>query len=926
MDRNTSVPDEHGEAATAWTHMAAAMHDTAAREGAALENDGGHGFETLGRPLLWRTFRGTSFVRDAVAVERDELAHQWRVIPKYDRLFQALLTILEGFDVVQSTGTRVVPPDPVRTGRLDAELARLDAAKRTWLAAYPDLATNLELLETCIAHLPGVLDGSVAATDVLFPEGSLHLVEGVYRGNRNSDYYNRLLACGIAATVADLTERRPKSEKIRILEIGAGTGGSSAFVLEALKPWSDRLVYWYTDISVKFLNHARTHFQPHYPFVEPQLFDVARAPDAGEIPPGTCDLAFATNVLHATPHIGRTLRHLAAMMTPGGIAMINEPTHIQHFGTLTFGLLDGWWLFEDGERRIPHSPLLDRDAWTRSLRENGFAEVACFGRGERSAVASLQHVITARYDGVPRPSAEPREAPTRVKTYGPFKPMNADLIQAQRAGAKLSDRKREYLAAFTEHYRGKNPTSRANAQKFRARYADQRAIAFFHPTLKELCFPLELDEAEGAALRDVDGNEYLDIAMDFGCNLFGHRAPFLVEAMRGRIANGLALGMRPPSAARAAELLCELTGHERAVFTQSGTEAVMTAVRLARHATGRHQIVIFANSYHGHADGVLAYGMIEDGRLLTKPISPAIPPGMVRDVVVLDYNTPASLAWIDRHRDSLAAVLVEPMQSRGLHQHPGPFLRELRRLTEAADVALIFDEMITGFRTHPGGAQAWFGVRADLCTYGKVLGGGIGQGAIGGRARYLDGIDGGTWRYGDDSFPAVERTFFAGTHSQNTLGMAAVEAVLSHLRQAGPELQHALNRTCAEMARRLNAFFIAEEVPMMVQYFASLFRFEPNGPLSPIDQSLFVYTLRDKGIMISEIGNNFLSTAHRPEDIDRLVAVVAEAVSDLRLGGFLPRRKPARAPILPEPPYRTDTAPKTGSPKWGALLAELDIP
>lgn len=499
------------------------------------------------------------------------------------------------------------------------------------------------------------------------------------------------------------------------------------------------------------------------------------------------------------------------------------------------------------------------------------------------------------------------------KSYGPFKPMNAALIESQKSGANLSQRKRAYLAAFTEHFCAKNAASKQHAQQHRAHYADQRAVAFFHPTLKELCFPLVMDRCEGAEIWDIDGNHYVDIAMDFGCNLFGHRAPFLVKAMEQQLQRGLALGMRPASSSQAAELLCRLTGHERAVFTQSGTEAVMTAIRLARHATGRKKIVIFANSYHGHSDGVLAYGMIEGQHLITKPIADAIPPGMVKEVVVLDYNAPASLDWIRNHRDQLAAVVSEPMQSRGLAQRPGAFLRELRRVTEAADVALIFDEMITGFRVHPGGSQAYFGVRADLCTYGKILGGGIGQGAVAGKKRFLDAVDGGFWQYGDESYPPAERTFFAGTHSQNALGMAAAEAVLRRLEQVGPALQETLNGVCADMAARINQFFQAEEVPMMVQYFGSLFRFEPNGPINPIDQSLFVYTLRDKGVMISEIGNNFLSTAHTPAHIDRIVATVADTIADLRQGGYLPRRKPARAPIIPDPPFTATTAPTDDS-------------
>jgi glutamate-1-semialdehyde aminotransferase len=380
-----------------------------------------------------------------------------------------------------------------------------------------------------------------------------------------------------------------------------------------------------------------------------------------------------------------------------------------------------------------------------------------------------------------------RQTPKTQASFGPFKPVSGDIIRTQ-SSTPLSDIKKGYLNAFIEHYCGKNSRSKAFARRYRPVYADQRAVSFFHIALKELCFPLVLSHAEGSRIWDIDGNEYIDIAMDFGPNMFGHQAPFLKNALIDQINKGLALSMRPEKSAMAAELLCELTGMERAVFTQSGTEAVMTAVRLARQVTGRKKIVIFTGSYHGHSDGVLAYSFRENGKNITKPIVSATPQGMVDDVVVLDYATTESLEAIRSMGRELAAVLVEPMQSRGLHQKPREFLRELRGITAENDTALIFDEMITGLRTAPGGAQELFDIKADIATYGKVLGGGIGLGAIAGKATYLDAIDGGVWDYGDSSFPETERTFFAGTHSQNTLAMTAAYAVLTFLKEQGPGL------------------------------------------------------------------------------------------------------------------------------------------
>lgn len=919
MQQSTTDSGVERARRAAWEQLQRALREAAQRELGGLAASG-PAFEGFARPPLWRALRDTRFFRDGSAAEGAELARQWNVQPSFQRLFQGSVAALQHVGLITRHGDRLTGPDAARRRELDAELSRYPDERSALLDAQPDLAAHITLLEACVARLLEVLRGEVSGTDVLFPNGALTLVEGIYRGNRVSDAFNRLLASAIAAAVGSLAAELPAGEPIRVLELGAGTGGSSAFVLEALSPWSGRVAYSYTDVSQKFLIHARRHFAPRYPFVVPQRFDLEHPP-SDELPLGSCELVFATNVLHATTNIRRTLTHIAALMAPGGALLINEPTHVQHFGTLTFGLLDGWWLYDDAERRLPHSPLLGLEAWYRELEATGYGAFASFGVGDGDA--SPQHVLAARHAGAARP-AEARSP--AAASFGPFRPLNARLILSQRVDAKLTDKKREYLDAFTAHFCGTHPTAKSRAQAYRATYADQRAIAFFHPTLKELCFPLELERAEGARVWDVDGNEYIDVAMDFGCNLLGHRPPAVVQAMKDQLRRGLALGLRSPAATRAAQRLCGLTGHERALFTQSGTEAVMTAVRLARHATRRQTLVIFSNSYHGHFDGVLAFGGLEEGRALSKPIAAAIPPGAVRDVVVLDYNAPESLDWIRRHASSLAAVLVEPMQSRRLGLRPGAFLRELRQLATSADVALIFDEMITGFRVHPGGAQAWFGVRADLCTYGKILGGGIGQGAVAGSARFLDAVDGGFWRFEDDSQPEAERTWIGGTHAQSALGMAAADAVLGHLEQAGPALQSRLNGATAELARRINEHFIAEEVPLMVLYFGSLFRFEPNGPLSPIDLNLLLYTLRDKGVMVSEIGNNFLSTAHEPAHVDRVVQSVATAVSDLRMGGYLPRRAPREEPPLPEPPYRSEPDRRARSPRFEALLASLPRP
>jgi glutamate-1-semialdehyde aminotransferase len=186
-------------------------------------------------------------------------------------------------------------------------------------------------------------------------------------------------------------------------------------------------------------------------------------------------------------------------------------------------------------------------------------------------------------------------------------------------------------------------------------------------------------------------------------------------------------------------------------------------MRLARTVTGRDKIVTFARDYHGNFDEVLVRGLGAPTGHRSLPLAPGIPARAVQDMIVLDYGSDEALAYIEQHARDIAAVLVEPVQSRRPEFQPVAFLRALRGLTAATGVLLIFDEVITGLRDGPQGAQGLFGVKADLATYGKVVGGGMPIGVVAGKAQYMDTFDGGVWCYGDDSFPEKGVTFFAGT-------------------------------------------------------------------------------------------------------------------------------------------------------------------
>ncbi|MFB6363476.1 amino acid adenylation domain-containing protein [Paenibacillus elgii] len=468
----------------------------------------------------------------------------------------------------------------------------------------------------------------------------------------------------------------------------------------------------------------------------------------------------------------------------------------------------------------------------------------------------------------------------------PFTPFKTIDVKARKS---LPFRQEQHLRDLIERYTARTRRTKEYTQQYRPVYANNRNVAGFRPVLKEMVYQIVAERAEGSKIWDLDGNEYIDLTMGFGVNLFGHNPDFIRESIEAGLQNGMCVGPMSNLAGQVAESICKMTGVERIALFNTGTEAVMVALRLARAATGRAKVVLFAGSYHGTFDGVLALGSAGADQEHSVPLAPGILQHMVDDVVVLNYGTEEALAYLRAHAHELAAVLVEPVQSRRPDFQPQAFLAEIRRITAQSGTAFIFDEVITGFRVHPGGAQAWFGIQADLVTYGKVIGGGMPIGIVGGKAAFIDGIDGGFWRFGDDSYPQQEqrRTFVAGTFCHHPLAMAAALAVLEKLEQSGGKLQDELNARTAALAAELNDYFAQGNVPMKVVHFGSLFRFVLKG-----DLELFFYHMLDKGVYIWEGRNCFLSTAHSEADIGRIVQAVKDSIRELRDGGFLPDLPP----------------------------------
>ncbi|HVT17774.1 MAG TPA: amino acid adenylation domain-containing protein [Thermoanaerobaculia bacterium] len=502
----------------------------------------------------------------------------------------------------------------------------------------------------------------------------------------------------------------------------------------------------------------------------------------------------------------------------------------------------------------------------------------------------------------PRPALESAAAASAPAAPAAAFPFGS---QAPAAPLRLTDRQRRHLEALIARHTARTRESKRRTELHRFQLADNRSSVGFRLAWKELVYPLIGERSAGSRLWDVDGNEYVDLTMGFGVNLFGHNPPFVRDALYAQLEKGVQVGPQSELAGEVASLICELTGMARVTFCNSGTEAVMTAMRLARAVTGRNLIAFFAGSYHGTFDGTLFNPPPEEGEdPRPVPRAPGVPPGMGSDVVVLDYATPRSLEILARRGAELAAVLVEPVQSRRPDLQPREYLHELRRLTERAGAALIFDETISGFRPHPAGAQGWFDVRADIATYGKVVGGGMPIGVVTGSSRFMDAIDGGTWRFGDRSAPESIKTFFAGTFCKHPLAMAASRAILRELKTAGPEFQRRLNRRTAELLAELEGVFARTGAPIRMVSFGSQFMFSFSAARF---SDLFFYELLDRGIYVWEGRTCFLSTAHTEADLRHLVRAVQESVIALQQGEFF--SVPASGPQTPA----LDRAPPAGA-------------
>ena len=393
--------------------------------------------------------------------------------------------------------------------------------------------------------------------------------------------------------------------------------------------------------------------------------------------------------------------------------------------------------------------------------------------------------------------------------------------------------------------------------------------------------PLFIDQGEGPYLIDADGNRYIDYVLSWGPLILGHAYPEVVSALKRAVERGTSYGAPTALETELAELVCQLVPSAELVrFVNSGTEATMSALRVARAYTGRDKIIKFSGCYHGHSDMLL----VKAGSgvaTLGLPDSPGVPKGAAQDTLIAAFNDLAGVeALFKANPDQIAAVILEPVAGNmGVVPPSEGFLAGLRRLTQAEGALLIFDEVMTGFRVALGGAQEYYDVTPDLTTLGKVIGGGLPVGAYTGPAEIMGVV------------APLGPMYQAGTLSGNPLAMTAGLETLKILRQPG--LFDGLVKQSEKLAAGVGAAAEAAGVPIYQTQAGTMFctYFSPNpitdwDSASQIDTARynqFFWAMLDEGVYLapSQYEAGFMSLVHSDEVVEQTIAAAGKAFANL---------------------------------------------
>jgi glutamate-1-semialdehyde 2,1-aminomutase len=391
--------------------------------------------------------------------------------------------------------------------------------------------------------------------------------------------------------------------------------------------------------------------------------------------------------------------------------------------------------------------------------------------------------------------------------------------------------------------------------------------------------PLFITRGAGSKLWDVDGNEYIDYIGSWGPHLFGHNPKFIKDALVSAFENGTSFGAPTPMEVEMAKIITELVPSiEMVRMVNSGTEATMSAIRAARGYTNKEKFIKFEGCYHGHADCFLIKA--GSGALtLGVPTSPGVTKGNAADTLIADYNDIVSVKkLVSANKGEIAAVIIEPIAGNmGVVKVKDAFIKELRTICDEEKIVLIFDEVMTGFRVAAGGAQEVLGIKSDLSTFGKIIGGGLPVGAFGGKKIIMEKIA--------PSGPVYQ----AGTLSGNPLAMAAGYAALKHIKD-NPNIYQGLEEKCAYLESgfkdNLNlvdkSYAINRVGSMMCMFFTEepVDDFEGAVKSDTVLYGKYFHEMLNRGIYLApaQFEALFISTAHSKEDLDNTIRVQRESL------------------------------------------------
>ena len=413
-------------------------------------------------------------------------------------------------------------------------------------------------------------------------------------------------------------------------------------------------------------------------------------------------------------------------------------------------------------------------------------------------------------------------------------------------------------------------------------------------------FPFFVREGKGSKVIDIDGNEIIDCAMGYGPLILGHAHPVVVDAIREAAGRGCQFGIPHEEEYRLAHLMAKtIPGLEKVSFCNSGSEAVYQAIRIVRTVTGRKKIAKFEGGYHGGTNEVLANfkfnkekgGSIESPN--TVPGSLGIPPEAQANTVILPYNHDAAFDIIEKNRKNLAVVLVEVIQGMGGNIiGKQDFIHKLRDVTRSLGIPLLVDDIIMGYRLNLGGGQSYYGIEADIATYGKIIGGGLPAGAVAGKDSIMEVIA----YTGDRATDVQSKAFYGGTFNGNLLTMVAGAATLQHLVDH-PEIYDEMDRLGNKLRDGVNRFCKEKQLPVQMTGVRSMFcthftdkKIESARDLADINvkaaEAFYPHLLRE-GVFIPNIHMGFISSAHSEEDIERIILAHCKALEAVRQLGLM---------------------------------------